>query len=49
MTKSKRIVPAVLLLLVFVGAAAFLSCSHQEGFTGSRVKNPDAYLPDIKR
>ena len=27
----------------------FLSCSNRESFTGSRVKNPDAYLLDIER
>lgn len=37
------------LLLVLAGAAVFLFCSNQEGFTGSRVKNPDAYLLDIER
>ena len=38
-----------LALLVFAGAAVFLFCYNQEGFTGSRVKNPDAYLLDIQR
>ena len=27
----------------------FLLCTNQEGFTGSRVKNPDAYLLDIEK
>ena len=27
----------------------FLFCSNQEGFTGSRVNNPDAYLLDIEK
>lgn len=36
-------------LLFLAGAAVFLSCYDQEGFTGSRVKNPDAYLLDIER
>ena len=35
-----------LLLAVF---AALLFCCNQEGFTGSRVKNPDAYLLDIEK
>ena len=39
----------VLPLLFLAGAAVFLSCYDQEGFTGSRVKNPDAYLLDIER
>ena len=36
-------------LLVLAGIAAFLFCANREGFTGSRVKNPDAYLLDIER
>ena len=38
-----------LFLLFFAGAAVFLFCSDREGFTGSRVKNSDAYLLDIDR
>ena len=49
MTKSKRIVLIVLPLLLLVGAAAFLLGYNQEGFTGSRVKNPDSYLLDIEK
>lgn len=49
MTKHKKIALIVLLLLFLAGAAVFLFCSNQEGFTGSRVKNPDAYLLDIER
>ncbi|MDY4953827.1 MAG: PPC domain-containing protein [Candidatus Onthomonas sp.] len=29
--------------------AVFLFCYNQEGFTGSRIKNSDAYLLDIER
>lgn len=36
-------------LLVFAGIAVFLFCSDQGSFSGSRVKNPDAYLLDIKK
>lgn len=36
-------------LLFLAGAAAFLFCSNREGFTGSRVKNPDAYLLDMEK
>ena len=36
-------------LLILAGAAVFLLCTNQEGFTGSRVKNPDAYLLDIEK
>lgn len=49
MTEHKRIALIVLPLLFLAGIAGFLSCSNQEGFTGSRVKNPDAYLLDIQR
>ena len=36
-------------LLTLAGVAVFLLCTNQEGFTGSRVKNPDAYLLDIEK
>lgn len=39
----------VLPLLFLAGGAAFLFFYNQEDFTGSRVKNPDAYLLDIQR
>ena len=49
MTKSRKAVLIVLPLLVFAGIAVSLFCFSQEGFTGSRVKNPDAYLLDIEK
>ena len=49
MTKSKKTVFIVLILLFIAGTAVLLSCCNQEGFKGSRVKNPDAYLLDIER
>ena len=49
MTKSRKAVLIVLLLLVLAGIAVFLFCSNQEGFNGSRVKNPDVYLLDIEK
>ena len=49
MTKSKKTILIVLSLLLLAGGAAFLFRYNQEGFTGSRVKNPDAYLLDIER
>ena len=49
MTKSKKVILAAAFLLLLAGAAAFLFCYDQPGFTGSRVKNPDAYLLDIQR
>ena len=49
MTKSKKGVLIVLSLLLFAWTAMFISYYNKEGFTGSRVKNPDAYLLDIER
>ena len=48
MTKSKGLLLIALSLLSLVGTAVFLFCCNQEGFAGSRVKNPDAYLLDIR-
>ena len=49
MTKRNKAVFIALPLLILAGAAIFLFCNNQEGFTGSRVKNPDAYSLDIQR
>ena len=49
MTKRNKAVLIVLSLLLLAGIAAFLFCYNLEGFTGSRVKNPDAYLLDIEK
>ena len=49
MKQRNKIIFIILPLLILAGAAVFRSGSNQEGFTGSRVKNPDAYLLDIKR
>ena len=49
MTKRNKAILIVLPLLVLAGVAVLMSCSNQEGFTGSRVKNPDAYLLDIEK
>ena len=49
MTKSKKMILIGLPLLFIAGVAVFLICFNQEGFTGSRIKNPDAYLMDIER
>ena len=49
MTKRNKAVLIALLLLILAGAAVFLFCCNREGFTGSRVKNPDAYLLDIEK
>ena len=49
MTKRNKSVFIALLLLILTGAAIFLFCCNQEGFTGSRVKKPDEYLLDIEK
>ena len=49
MTKENKAVLLLLPLLILAGVAALLLCCNQEGFTGSRVKNPDAYWLDIKK
>ena len=49
MTKRNKAILIVLPLLVLSGITVFLFCSNQEGFNGSRVKNPDAYLLDIEK
>lgn len=49
MTRRRGAVLAGLCLLLIAGAAAFFLCRNQEGFTGSRLKNPDAYLLDIEK
>ena len=48
-TKRNKAALIVLLLLLLAGVAVFLSGYNQEGFTGSRVKNPDAYLLDNEK
>ena len=49
MTKRNKAVLIVLVLLLIAGVAIFLFCYNLEGFTGSRVKNPDAYLLGIEK
>lgn len=49
MAIKNKAVLIVLPLLLLAGVAVFLLCGNQEGFTGSRVKNSDAYLLDIER
>ena len=49
MTKRNKAVLLAFFLLVLAGIAVFPSCSNQGSFTGSRVKNPDAYLLDIEK
>ena len=49
MTKRNKAVFIALPLLVLAGIALLASCSDQGSFSGSRVKNPDAYLLDIEK
>ena len=49
MTKENKAVLLLIPQLILAGVAVFLLCTNQEGFTGSRVKNPDAYLLDIEK
>lgn len=48
MTKSKKTVLIVLPLLLLAGIFTLLLRCNQESFTGSCVKNQDAYLLDIE-
>ena len=48
-TRSSKAVGLALLLLLLAGAAVLLLRSGREGFDGSRVRNPDAYLLDAER
>ena len=49
MANRKKWILMGLPLLIIAGVAAFLLCCGREGFAGSRVKNPDAYLLDIRQ
>ena len=49
MTKRNNAVLILLSLLLLAGITAFLFLHKQVSFTGSRVKNPDAYLLDIEK
>lgn len=49
MTRRSKAVFIALSLLLLAGLAMALPRYNQESFSGSRVKNPDAYLLDIKK
>ena len=49
MKRWSKAVFIALPLLILAGVAIFLFCYNQEGFTGSRVKNPEEYLLDIEK
>lgn len=39
----------IFIVLFMIGVAVVLFFFNQEGFTGSRIKNPDSYMLDIER
>ena len=47
--RNKTKILVILMVLFMIGAVAFLFFSNREGFTGSRIKNPDSYLLEIER
>ncbi len=49
MMRNKIKILIVINMLLIVGVFTFLFRSNQEGFTGSRIKNPDSYMLDIER
>ena len=49
MTMRKKAVLLMIPLLFIAGIVVMQIVYSQEGFSGSRVKNPDAYLLDIER
>ena len=46
--KRSKVVWIGLPLIFLAGIIIFLVCYNQEGFNGSRIKNPDAYLLNIE-
>lgn len=49
MMRSKIKILIVIIILLTIAVVTFLFLSNQEGFTGSRIKNPDSYMLDIER
>lgn len=49
MRDNKKIILAILPLVLFAAAVAYLVSINQEGFSGSRVKNSDSYYLDIQQ
>ena len=49
MVRSKIKILIVIIILLTIAVVTFLFLSNQEGFTGSRIKNPDSYMLDIER
>ena len=49
MKRWSKAVFIALPLLILAWVAVFLLSTNQEGFTGSRTKNPDEYVLDIEK
>ena len=49
MMRSKIKILIVIIILLAIAVVTFLFLSNQEGFIGSRIKNPDSYMLDIER
>lgn len=49
MTKTRKKVAAILVLVLLMATGIILVLHRQPSFVGSRVKNPDAYLLDIQQ
>lgn len=49
MMRSKIKSLIVINMLLVIAVVTVLFHSNQEGFTGSRIKNPDSYMLDIER
>ena len=47
--KRNKVILISFLLLALSGIVMLVCSSGRDGFTGSRVKNPDAYLLDIEK
>ena len=40
---------SIFIVLFIIGVVVVFFSSNQEGFTGSRIKNPDSYMLDIEK
>ena len=49
MMKNNLKIYIVISMLLVAAMVAALLCYNQEGYTGSRIKNPDSYLLDMER
>lgn len=47
--RSKIKILIVINMLLVIAVVTVFFCSNQEGFSGSRIKNPDSYMLDIER